>query len=35
MVVSSKEIKCPFCDADNPPDSLFCIKCGASLKPAK
>lgn len=35
IVVSSKEIKCPFCDADNPPDSLFCIKCGASLKPAK
>ncbi|MHA1551934.1 MAG: zinc ribbon domain-containing protein, partial [Candidatus Heimdallarchaeaceae archaeon] len=34
-IVSSKEIKCPFCDADNPPDSLFCIKCGASLKPAK
>ncbi len=34
-VVSSNEIKCPFCDADNPPDSLFCIKCGASLKPAK
>jgi len=35
IVVSSKEIKCPFCDSDNPPDSLFCIKCGASLKPAK
>lgn len=34
-VVSTKEIKCPFCDSDNPPDSLFCIKCGASLKPAK
>ncbi len=34
-VVSTKEIKCPFCDGDNPPDSLFCIKCGASLKPAK
>ena len=34
-VVSSTEIKCPFCDGDNPPDSLFCIKCGASLKPAK
>jgi len=34
-VVSSTEIKCPFCDANNPPDSLFCIKCGASLKPAK
>ncbi len=34
-VVSSNEIKCPFCDGDNPPDSLFCIKCGASLKPAK
>ena len=34
-VVSAKEIKCPFCDGDNPPDSLFCIKCGASLKPAK
>ena len=34
-VVSGNEIQCPFCDSDNPPDSLFCIKCGASLKPAK
>ncbi|UJG41018.1 MAG: hypothetical protein K9W45_00825 [Candidatus Heimdallarchaeum aukensis] len=30
-----KEIICPFCEAKNPGDSSFCIKCGASLKPAK
>ena len=31
-----KEIACPFCEEKgNPPDSAFCIKCGASLKPAK
>ena len=31
-----KEIACPFCEEkSNPPDSAFCIKCGASLKPAK
>ncbi len=34
-VVSGEEVKCPFCDSNNPPDSSFCIKCGASLKPAK
>jgi len=35
-VVSKENIKCPFCDRDdNPPDSTFCIGCGASLKPAK
>jgi hypothetical protein len=35
-VVSTENIKCPFCDReDNPPDSAFCIGCGASLKPAK
>ncbi|MCE7741813.1 MAG: hypothetical protein GOP50_05095, partial [Candidatus Heimdallarchaeota archaeon] len=34
-VVLGEEVKCPFCDSDNPPDSSFCIKCGASLKPAK
>ncbi len=28
-------IICPFCEAENPSDSSFCIKCGASLKPAK
>ena len=34
--VSLKEIACPFCEEKgNPPDSAFCIKCGASLKPAK
>ena len=31
----NKEIICPFCEAKNPGDSSFCIKCGASLKPAK
>ncbi len=31
----SEEILCPFCDAKNPADSSFCIKCGASMKPAK
>lgn len=34
-VVEGVEVKCPFCDSNNPPDSSFCIKCGASLKPAK
>lgn len=34
-VVPQEEIKCPFCEAENPPDSSFCIACGASLKPAK
>ena len=34
-VVVAEEIKCPFCDSNNPSDSSFCIKCGASLKPAK
>ncbi|MHA1868481.1 MAG: hypothetical protein ACTSXD_10600 [Candidatus Heimdallarchaeaceae archaeon] len=33
--VDDKEIICPFCEAKNPGDSSFCIKCGASLKPAK
>lgn len=30
-----KIIYCPFCDTENPSDSKFCIKCGASLHPAK
>ena len=34
-VVEAKEVDCPFCESSNPPDSSFCIKCGASLKPAK
>ena len=34
-VIEGVEVKCPFCDSNNPPDSSFCIKCGASLKPAK
>ncbi len=34
-IVEGVEVKCPFCDSNNPPDSSFCIKCGASLKPAK
>ncbi len=33
--VDEKIIYCPFCDAENPADSKFCIKCGASLHPAK
>ncbi|MHA1668429.1 MAG: zinc ribbon domain-containing protein [Candidatus Heimdallarchaeaceae archaeon] len=32
---SQKELTCPFCEAINPPGSVFCIKCGASLRPAK
>ncbi len=35
VVGPSEEILCPFCDAKNPADSSFCIKCGASMKPAK
>jgi hypothetical protein len=35
VVIEGVEVKCPFCDSNNPPDSSFCIKCGASLKPAK
>ncbi|MHA1304918.1 MAG: zinc-ribbon domain-containing protein [Candidatus Heimdallarchaeaceae archaeon] len=30
-----EDLLCPFCDAKNPTGSSFCIKCGASLKPAK
>lgn len=35
VIGPSEEILCPFCDAKNPADSSFCIKCGASMKPAK
>lgn len=33
--MSIEELICPFCETKNPTDSAFCIKCGASLKPAK
>jgi len=29
------DLQCAFCDAMNPNDSMFCIKCGASMQPAK
>ncbi|MHA1687332.1 MAG: zinc ribbon domain-containing protein [Candidatus Heimdallarchaeaceae archaeon] len=35
MPPALSEILCPFCEARNPADSAFCIKCGASLQPVK